>query len=560
MATPYHTFSTIKAIVKMQINTVNTKPYADQKPGTSGLRKKVVIFQQPNYLENYIQATFDCMNDYAGQTIVVGGDGRFFNRQAIQVIIKIAAANGCRQLIIGQNGLLSTPAVSHLIRKYQAFGGFILSASHNPGGPDKDFGIKFNIASGSAAPEQLTDAIFAKTQQLHHYCYACFDDVNLNNIQELQIDNLTISVINTVTDYAQLMTEIFDFTLLKEVIKNESVSLCFDAMHAVTGPYAQYILESMLEARSGSVINATPLEDFGGYHPDPNLTHAHTLAALMFSNNSPVFGAASDGDGDRNLILGDNFYVTPSDSLAIMAANAPLIPGYQHGLSGVARSMPTSQAVDRVAYHLEIPCYETPTGWKFFGNLLDAKKITLCGEESFGSSSSHVREKDGLWAVLFWLNLIARKNKSVKEIVYEHWHKFGRDIYSRHDYERLDLSVANTIYNQLREKLNSLHGQEINGYVVSDANEFSYQDPVDGSHSKNQGLRICFEDGSRIVYRLSGTGTVGATLRIYIEQFTQDPNQFDADPQVALAPLIAIAEQFCEIKKKTGLTQPHVIT
>jgi len=560
MATPLYTFSTIKAIVKMQINTVNTEPYPDQKPGTSGLRKKVVIFQQPNYLENYIQATFDCMNDYAGQTIVVGGDGRFYNRQAIQVIIKIAAANGCQHLIIGQNGLLSTPAVSHLIRKYQAFGGFILSASHNPGGPDKDFGIKFNIASGSAAPELLTDAIFAKTKQLHQYYYARFDDVDLNNIQELQIDNLTISVINTVTDYAQLMTEIFDFTLLKEVIKNKSVSLCFDAMHAVTGPYAQYILESMLEAPSDSVINATPLEDFGGCHPDPNLTQAHTLATLMFSNNAPVFGAASDGDGDRNLILGDNFYVTPSDSLAIMAANAPLIPGYQHGLSGVARSMPTSQAVDRVAHYLEIPCYETPTGWKFFGNLLDANKITLCGEESFGSSSSHVREKDGLWAVLFWLNLIARKNKSVKEIVYEHWHKFGRDIYSRHDYEGLDLSVANTIYNQLREKLTALLGQEINGYVVSDANEFSYQDPVDGSLSKNQGLRVCFEDGSRIVYRLSGTGTVGATLRIYIEQFTQDPSQFDVDPQIALAPLITIAEQFCEIKKKTGLTNPHVIT
>jgi len=560
MATPLYTFSTIKAIVKMQINTVNTEPYPDQKPGTSGLRKKVVIFQQPHYLENYIQATFDCMNDYAGQTIVVGGDGRFYNRQAIQVIIKIAAANGCQHLIIGQNGLLSTPAVSHLIRKYQAFGGFILSASHNPGGPDKDFGIKFNIASGSAAPELLTDAIFAKTKQLHQYYYARFDDVDLNNIQELQIDNLTISVINTVTDYAQLMTEIFDFTLLKEVIKNKSVNLCFDAMHAVTGPYAQYILESMLEAPSGSVINATPLEDFGGCHPDPNLTQAHTLATLMFSNNAPVFGAASDGDGDRNLILGDNFYVTPSDSLAIMAANAPLIPGYQHGLSGVARSMPTSQAVDRVAHYLEIPCYETPTGWKFFGNLLDANKITLCGEESFGSSSSHVREKDGLWAVLFWLNLIARKNKSVKEIVYEHWHKFGRDIYSRHDYEGLDLSVANTIYNQLREKLTALLGQEINGYVVSDANEFSYQDPVDGSLSKNQGLRVCFEDGSRIVYRLSGTGTVGATLRIYIEQFTQDPSQFDVDPQIALAPLITIAEQFCEIKKKTGLTNPHVIT
>jgi len=560
MATLLCTFSTLIPYFKMQINTVNTRPYKDQKPGTSGLRKKVVVFQQPNYLENYIQSTFDCMNDYAGQPIVVGGDGRFYNRQAIQVIIKIAAANGCRQLLIGHQGLLSTPAVSHLIRKYQAFGGFILSASHNPGGPDKDFGIKFNIASGSAAPEQLTDAIFAQTQKIDRYFYASFDDVDLKNIQQLQIDNLTISIINTVTDYAQLMTEIFDFKLLKEVIKNKSLSLCFDAMHAVTGPYAQHILESMLGAPSGSVINATPLEDFGGYHPDPNLTQTHTLTALMFSENAPVFGAASDGDGDRNLILGNNFYVTPSDSLAIMAANAPLIPGYQQELSGVARSMPTSQAVDRVAQYLKIPCYETPTGWKFFGNLLDAKKITLCGEESFGSSSSHVREKDGLWAVLFWLNLIARKNKSVKEIVYEHWHKFGRDIYSRHDYEALERPLANTVYDQLRDKLNTLPGQKANGYVVSDADEFTYIDPIDGSHSKNQGLRIRFEDGSRIVYRLSGTGTVGATLRIYIERFTQDPSQFDTDPQTALAPLIAIAEQFCNIKKKTGLTKPDVIT
>ena len=500
------------------------------------------------------------MGDYAGQPIVVGGDGRFYNRPAIQVIIKIAAANGCRQLLIGHNGLLSTPAVSHLIRKHQAFGGFILSASHNPGGPDKDFGIKFNIASGSAAPEQLTDAIFARTKKIDHYFYASFDDIDLNNIQHLQIDNLTISIINTVTDYAQLMTEIFDFKLLKEVIKSKSLSLCFDAMHAVTGPYAQHILESVLGAPSGSVINAIPLEDFGGCHPDPNLTQTRRLTALMFSENAPVFGAASDGDGDRNLILGNNFYVTPSDSLAIMAANAQLIPGYHQGLSGVARSMPTSQAVDRVAQYLEIPCYETPTGWKFFGNLLDAKKITLCGEESFGSSSDHVREKDGLWAVLFWLNLIARKNKSVKEIVYEHWHKFGRNIYSRHDYEALDLILATTVFKQLRDKLSTLPNKEINGYVISDTDEFTYHDPIDGSHSKNQGLRIRFKDGSRIVYRLSGTGTVGATLRIYIERFTQDATQFDTDPQIALAPLIAIAEKLCEIKKKTGLTKPDVIT
>jgi phosphoglucomutase len=544
----------------MQITTVSSRPYNDQKPGTSGLRKKVKCFQQPNYLENYIQATFDCMTDYKGQALVIGGDGRFYNRHAIQIIIKIAAANGCRQLLIGHQGLLSTPAVSHLIRKYQAFGGFILSASHNPGGPDKDFGIKFNIASGSAAPEQLTDAIFARTLEINRYYRATFDDIDINTIHRLEIDTLTVSVIDSVTDYAQLMTEIFDFDLLRKVITNKSLSLCFDAMHAVTGPYAKHIFETMLSAPPGSVINATPLEDFGGGHPDPNLTQAQTLAALMFSPSAPDFGAASDGDGDRNLILGNNTYVTPSDSLAIMAANAQLIPGYHQGLCGVARSMPTSQAIDRVAQYLNIPCFETPTGWKFFGNLLDAKKITLCGEESFGSSSNHVREKDGLWAILFWLNLIAQKNKSVKEIVHEHWLKFGRDIYSRHDYEALDLTLATTLFNQLRDKLATLSGKNFNGYVVSHADEFNYQDPVDGSYSKNQGIRIRFTDGSRIVYRLSGTGTVGATLRIYIERFTQDTTQFDTDPQISLAPLIALAEQFCEVKKKTGLKEPDVIT
>jgi phosphoglucomutase len=544
----------------MQITTVSSQPYHDQKPGTSGLRKKVKCFQQPNYLENYIQATFDCMTDYKGQTLVIGGDGRFYNRHAIQIIIKIAAANGCHHLLIGHQGLLSTPAVSHLIRKYQAFGGFILSASHNPGGPDKDFGIKFNIASGSAAPEPLTDAIFARTLKINRYYRATFDDIDIHKIHQLEIDTLTVSVIDSVTDYAQLMTEIFDFDLLRKVITNKSLSLCFDAMHAVTGPYAKHIFETMLNAPPGSVINATPLEDFGGGHPDPNLTQAQTLAALMFSPSAPVFGAASDGDGDRNLILGNNTYVTPSDSLAIMAANAQLIPGYHQGLCGVARSMPTSQAIDRVAQYLNIPCFETPTGWKFFGNLLDAKKITLCGEESFGSSSNHVREKDGLWAVLFWLNLIAKKNKSVQEIVHDHWLKFGRDIYSRHDYEALDLTLATNLFNQLRDKLSTLSGKNFNGYVISHADEFNYQDPVDGSHSKNQGIRIRFTDGSRIVYRLSGTGTVGATLRIYIERFTQDTTQFDTDPQISLAPLITLAEQFCEVKKKTGLKEPHVIT
>jgi phosphoglucomutase len=544
----------------MQINTITTQPYNDQNPGTSGLRKKVRVFQEQGYLENFVQSIFDSLDEIPGKTLVLGGDGRYFNRQAIQIIIKIAAANGFSELIIGQSGLLSTPAASHIIRKYEAYGGLILSASHNPGGPDDDFGIKYNVSNGGPAPEKYTNAFYQRSLTIDSYRIAEMDDVDLDTIGSIQLDHLKITIIDPVTDYAELMQSIFDFNLLKQSISSGYITLRFDAMHAITGPYAKRILVDMLGAPEESVINAEPLEDFGGHHPDPNLAHAHELAELMFSPDAPTFGAASDGDGDRNMITGSNIFVTPSDSLAIMAANAQVIPAYAKGLSGVARSMPTSQAVDRVAAAYKLPCFETPTGWKFFGNLLDAGKITLCGEESFGTGSNHVREKDGLWAVLFWLNLIARKRQPVADIVREHWQKFGRDIYSRHDYEAVETDVANGIVEHLRELLRTLPGQTFGDFTVKFADEFSYADPVDGSVSKNQGIRVGFTDGSRIVFRLSGTGTVGATLRIYLEKFEADASKHDQDAQEALAELIDLAEQFCEVKKRTGRTAPNVIT
>jgi len=544
----------------MQIETIATQSYNDQNPGTSGLRKKVKVFQQPGYLENFVQSIFDSLEGFAGKALVLGGDGRYFNRVALQIIIKMAAANGFGDLIIGQGGLLSTPAASHIIRKYNAFGGLILSASHNPGGPDEDFGIKYNVSNGGPAPEKDTEAFYQRSQIIDSYKTANIEDIDLDCIGTQQVGELKIKIIDPVTDYAELMQSIFDFNLLKQSISSGYITLLFDAMSAITGPYAKRILVDMLGAMPESVINAEPLEDFGGHHPDPNLAHAHELAERMFSADAPTFGAASDGDGDRNMITGSNIFVTPSDSLAIMAANAHLIPAYAKGLSGVARSMPTSQAVDRVAASYNIPCYETPTGWKFFGNLLDAGKITLCGEESFGTGSDHVREKDGLWAVLFWLNLIAKKRQPVADIVHEHWQKFGRDIYCRHDYEAIEISIANGIVEHLRNQLPTLPGQSFGEYTVKYADEFSYADPVDGSISKNQGIRIGFENGSRIVFRLSGTGTVGATLRIYIERFEADASTHNQDAQEALAELIKLAEQFCEIKKRTGRTEPNVIT
>lgn len=544
----------------MQVETIATQPFNDQNPGTSGLRKKVKVFQQPGYLENFVQAIFDSLEDFSGQTLVLGGDGRYFNRIAIQSIIKIAAANGFGKLIIGQGGLLSTPAASHIIRKYGAFGGLVLSASHNPGGPDEDFGIKYNVSNGGPAPEKYTDAFFKRSEVIDSYKIAVIDDVDLDQIGTQQLDGIAITIIDPVTDYAELMKSLFDFPLLKQSISSGTITLLFDAMSAITGPYAKHILVELLGASPESVINSEPLEDFGGHHPDPNLAHAHELAEKMFSNSAPTFGAASDGDGDRNMITGRQIFVTPSDSLAIMAANAHLIPAYANGLAGVARSMPTSQAVDRVATKYNIPCFETPTGWKFFGNLLDAGKITLCGEESFGTGSDHVREKDGVWAVLFWLNLIAVKRQSVAEIVHEHWKIFGRDIYCRHDYEAVDSIIAKELVTHLRSQLPTLPGQVFGEYEVKFADEFSYTDPVDGSVSSNQGIRIGFVNGSRMVFRLSGTGTVGATLRIYLERFEPDATKHNQDAQVALADLINLAEQLCEVKKRTGRITPDVIT
>jgi phosphoglucomutase len=537
-----------------------TTPYLDQKPGTSGLRKKVKEFQQPNYLENFVQSVFDVLGDVGGRTLVLGGDGRYFNRQAAQTIIKMAAANGVGRMMVGQGGVLSTPAASCVIRKHKAFGGFILSASHNPGGPNEDFGIKYNVTNGGPAPESFTNAVYARSREITEYRIAELPDVDLDTLGETQVGGMIVQVIDPVDDYAQLMEHLFDFNLISSALKAGSITLCFDAMHAITGPYAKRILEGRLGAVSGSVINAIPKEDFGGGHPDPNLAHAHELAELMYASNAPTLGAASDGDGDRNMIMGNRFFVTPSDSLAVLAANAHLLPGYKEGLRGVARSMPTSQAVDRVARGLEIDSYETPTGWKFFGNLLDAKKITLCGEESFGTGSDHVREKDGLWAVLFWLNLIAVRKQSVAEIVRDHWRRFGRDFYSRHDYEGIDATVAEGIMSHLRGQLSALLGKSFGDYRVSFADDFLYRDPVDGSVSEKQGIRIGFENGSRIVFRLSGTGTEGATLRIYLERYERDPEQHKRDTQDALSDLIDLAERLGEVKKRSGTSAPTVIT
>lgn len=544
----------------MNIQTVATQPFTDQKPGTSGLRKLVKVFQQFHYLENFVQSIFDSLQGYQGQVLVLGGDGRYHNRQAIQIILKMAAANGWGKVLVGQGGILSTPAVSHLIRQNQAFGGIILSASHNPAGPDHDFGIKYNISNGGPAPEKVTGAIYARTLAIDSYKILEASDVDLDTLGITQLGEMTVEVIDSVTDYADLMESLFDFRLIRELLASGQFRLCVDSLHAVTGPYAQHIFEERLGAPQGTVVNGVPLEDFGGGHPDPNLVYAHDLVEIMFGDNAPALGAASDGDGDRNMILGDHFFVTPSDSLAVLAANAKLVPAYKDGIAGVARSMPTSQAADRVAAKLGLDCYETPTGWKFFGNLLDAGKVTLCGEESFGTGSDHVREKDGLWAVLFWLNIMAVRKQSVAEIVTEHWQTYGRNYYSRHDYEEVESDRANTLMSNLRAALPTLKGTKLGRYEVEYADDFSYTDPVDGSISQNQGVRIGFTDGSRIVFRLSGTGTKGATLRVYLESFEPDPARQGLDPQVALAELIAIANEVAQIQTLTGRDKPTVIT
>ncbi|MDQ1315997.1 MAG: phosphoglucomutase [Pseudomonadota bacterium] len=543
----------------MSIRTVATTPFNDQKPGTSGLRKKVTVFQSVNYLENFVQAIFDTIAAPAGSTLVVGGDGRYYNREAIQVILKIAAANGFGKVLVGQGGILSTPAASCVIRKYRTYGGIILSASHNPGGPDGDFGIKYNTANGGPAPEKITDAIFARSKALEKYRMVDAPDVALDQQGSFSLGDMTVEVIDPVADYADLMESLFDFAAIRTLLSG-GFRLSFDAMHAVTGPYAKEIIERRLGAPAGTVINGVPLPDFGQGHPDPNLTYAHELVEIMYGDHAPDFGAASDGDGDRNMILGNHFFVNPSDSLAVIAANAKLAPGYAKGLAGVARSMPTSGAADRVAAKLGIPCYETPTGWKFFGNLMDAGKVTLCGEESFGTGSDHVREKDGLWAVLFWLNILAKRGQSVEDIVHQHWAEYGRNVYSRHDYEGLPADAANGLMAHLKSRFASLPGQNFGRYTVRLCDDFSYTDPIDGSVSTGQGLRVIFEDGSRIVFRLSGTGTEGATLRIYLEAFESDPAKQRMDAQEALGELIGIAHELSELKARTGREQPTVIT
>ena len=544
----------------MKILTIPTTAFEGQRPGTSGLRKKVKVFEQPHYLENFVQAVFNSLEGYQGKTLVVGGDGRYFNRKAIQIIIKMAAANGFGEVIVGQNGLLSTPATSCIIRKYKTFGGFILSASHNPGGPNEDFGIKYNISNGGPAPEKVTEAIYAQSQVITEYKIAEAPDVDLETIGEKVMGEMKIKVINPVTDYAEMMAKLFDFDLIRQLFKSGKFHMRYDAMNAVTGPYAKYILEDVLHAPKGTVVHGTPLEDFGGLHPDPNLVYAKSLVDEMFSDDAPDFGAASDGDGDRNMILGRKFYVNPSDSLAVIVANFWMAPGYDRGLTGVARSMPTSSAVDRVARGMGMSCYETPTGWKFFGNLLDANKATICGEESFGTGSNHVREKDGLWAVLYWLNIIAAQATSVENIVKTHWKKYGRNFYSRHDYEKVDSAVAKEIMASMLAKAEESVGKYFGNYEVKTFDDFMYIDPVDKSESKNQGIRILFTDGSRIVFRLSGTGTQGATIRIYIEKYEPGNGRHDTDPQVALAELIEIAEEISGVKAKTGRKAPDVIT
>ncbi len=543
----------------MNIRTVSTQPFSDQKPGTSGLRKKVPVFQQPHYLENFVQSIFDSIAAPKNATLVVGGDGRYYNRAAIQIILKMAAANGFGKVLVGRGGILSTPAASCVIRKHQTFGGIILSASHNPGGPDGDFGIKYNSSSGGPATETVTEAIFAKSKTITRYRILDAADVALDTLGTSTLGDMQVQVIDPVNDYAELMESLFDFSAIRALLSG-GFRIKFDAMHAVNGPYAQDILERRLGAPAGSVMNGIPLEDFGGGHPDPNLTYAHDLVEIMYGDNAPDFGAASDGDGDRNMILGRHFFVTPSDSLALLAANATLAPAYKKGLAGIARSMPTSAAADRVAQALNIPCFETPTGWKFFGNLMDAGKVTLCGEESFGTGSDHVREKDGLWAVLFWLNILASRKQSVGAIVFEHWAKYGRNFYSRYDYEGLPTEAANGVMQHLRDSFAALTGKSFGKYTVKTCGDFSYTDPVDASVSQGQGIRLLFTDGSRIIFRLSGTGTEGATLRVYLEAFEADVSRHHLDAQVALAELIGIALQVSELQQRTGRDKPTVIT
>lgn len=543
--------------------TVATSPIAGQKPGTSGLRKRVPEFQVPHYVENFVQSVFDSIGEIRGQTLVVGGDGRYFNREVIATVIAMAAANGFGHLIIGRGGILSTPAASHLIRKRKAFGGLVLSASHNPGGPDGDFGIKYNIGNGGPAPEKITEAIFARTKAITRYLISEMNPVDLDRLGTTHVEGahgqMAVEIVDPVTDYQHLMETLFDFDRIRAAI-NGGMRMRFDAMSAVTGPYAHAILEGALGLPKGTVENGVPLPDFGGHHPDPNLVHAKHLLDLAMSPASPDLCAASDGDGDRNLIIGRGQFVTPSDSLAILAANAHLAPGYSKGLTGIARSMPTSQAADRVAAKLGIPCFETPTGWKFFGNLLDAGLISICGEESAGTGSDHVREKDGLWAVLLWMDILAARKQGVAEIVRQHWSTYGRNYYARHDYEEVPSDGANAMVARLREMLPGLKGKSFGALTIGMADDFAYADQVDGSVSKAQGIRLLMEDGSRIVFRLSGTGTAGATVRVYIERYEADTARHGMETGTALADLVKLASDLAQIEHHTGRNAPSVIT
>jgi phosphoglucomutase len=543
--------------------TVPTTPIAGMKPGTSGLRKKVTEFQQPRYLANFVQSVFTAVRPaqgFGGLTLVLGGDGRFYNPEAIQLVLRMAAAAGFARVLVGQGGILSTPAASCVIRKHQAFGGLILSASHNAGGPEGDFGIKFNAANGGPAPEHITDAIYQASLAITQYhTTEGTADVDLGRLGTQHLAGLQVEVVDPVADYSALMQQLFDFPALRRLFAS-GFRLAFDAMHAVTGPYAKAIFEDQLGAPAGTVMNGVPLPDFGGHHPDPNLVHAAELYERMMAPGAPDLGAASDGDGDRNLIIGRGIFISPSDSLAMLAANAHLAPAYAGGIKGIARSMPTSAAADRVAAALGIPCFETPTGWKFFGNLLDAGQVTICGEESAGTGSNHVREKDGVWAVLLWLSILAARGESVQAIARAHWARFGRNYYTRHDYEEVDSAAAKALMQRLGERLATLPGTALAGGTVASADDFSYLDPVDGSVSSHQGLRVVLADGSRIVYRLSGTGTAGATLRVYIEQYEADPARHELPVQSALAPLIAAARELAQIEALTGRTEPSVVT
>jgi phosphoglucomutase len=541
------------------IQSIASTPFEGQRPGTSGLRKKVRIFQQANYTENFVQSVFDVVERGRGATLVLGGDGRFYNRTVIQQTIRMAAANGYSRVIVGRGGILSTPAASHVIRKYGASGGLILSASHNPGGPDEDFGIKYNIANGGPAPEAVTEAIYARTRTIDRWLTVPTQDIDLDTDGTVMVAGMAVDVIDPVTDYAELMESLFDFAAIRAAVAG-GFTMAFDAMSAVTGPYATEILERRLGFRPGTVHNGVPLEDFGGHHPDPNLVHAKALFEHMMAPDAPDFGAASDGDGDRNLIIGRGRFITPSDSLAMLAANAHLAPGYTAGLNGIARSMPTSAAADRVADALGIHHYETPTGWKFFGTLLDAGLVTICGEESAGTGSDHVREKDGLWAVLLWLNILVIRRISVDALAHDHWARFGRNYYARHDYEAIATDRADALIAALTARLPSLPGARFGALTVAEADSFSYTDPVDGALSSNQGLRVFFEGGSRIVFRLSGTGTHGSTLRVYLERYEPAEGMIDGDTTDMLQSLVAAADSIARLVLHTGRTAPDVVT